>query len=60
MEIITSKNTQSHIEWIKENYPEYSYLTTSEYDTVEIIDIYRREMNKYWEEIKKVYLEDPI
>lgn len=57
---ILMRKNHKYIEWIKDNYPEYSYLTTSEYDTVEIINIYRKEMNKYWDEIKKVYLEDPI
>ena len=54
------RKNPKYIEWINENYPEYSYLTTSDYDTPEIIDIYKKEMNKYWQEIKKVYFEDPI
>ena len=53
--LLISKNSNIH-EWIKEFYPEYINSDYLDQDSKITMDIYRRENNKYWEEVKTNYL----
>ena len=53
--LLVRKNPNIH-EWIKEFYPEYINSDYLDQDSKITMDIYRRENNKYWEEIKTNYL----
>jgi hypothetical protein len=53
--LLVRKNPNIH-EWIKEFYPEYINSDYLDQDSKITMDIYRRENNKYWEEVKTNYL----
>jgi hypothetical protein len=57
--LLVRKNSNIH-EWIKEFYPEYINSDYLDQDSKITMDIYRRENDKYWEEIKTNYLSNPI
>jgi hypothetical protein len=58
-DLLVNLNPEIH-QWIKEFYPEY---TNSDYindnNNYVVLDIYDKENNKYWEEIKSAYLANP-
>lgn len=57
--LLVRKNPNIH-EWIKDFYPEYINSDYLDQDSKITMDIYRRENDKYWEEIKTNYLSNPI
>jgi len=54
-QVLVRRNPNIH-EWIKEFYPEYINSNYLDQDSKITMDIYRRENDKYWEEIKTNYL----
>jgi hypothetical protein len=54
-QVLVRRNPNIH-EWIKEFYPEYINSDYLDQDSEITMDIYRRENDKYWEEIKTNYL----
>ena len=56
-QVLVRRNPNIH-EWIKDFYPEYINSEYLDQDSKITMDIYTRENNKYWEEIKTNYLND--